>query len=96
MRNLPTDPPITSEPRRLRPPYDVPDPAFDHLRGDTETWQTAVRLDRLAALREPLDGLTVTDYEVRYLRWLAEVGDTPTMAVIAALLRRARAAERQS
>jgi hypothetical protein len=96
MGNLPTDsadPPIEREPRRLHPPYDIPETAFDHLRAtDTAAWRVAVRQHRLRALVEPLDGLPVTDYEHRIVEWLAGF-DTPTVAVVAALLRRARAAQ---
>ena len=83
--------PIEREPRRVRPPYDSSDPTFDHLRGNPEAWRVAVRLDRVAALRKPLDGLPVSDYEHRHLEWLAGF-DVPTVAVFVALLRRARAA----
>jgi hypothetical protein len=96
MGTVPTDPPITSAPRRLRPPYDTPDTAFDHLRAvDTAAWRVAVREDRRRTLLEPLDGLTVTEYERRVLEWVGGF-DTPTVAVVAALLRRARAADPQS
>jgi hypothetical protein len=92
MGNVPTDPPIMSEPRRLRPPYDIPETAFDHLRTvDAAAWRVAVRQDRLRTLVEPLDGLSVTDYEHRILEWLAGF-DVPIVAVVAALLRRARSA----
>jgi hypothetical protein len=92
MPQHPTDPPIEREPRQLHPPYDVRDDRFDHLHAtNTNAWRAAVRLDRLAALLEPLDRLTVTDYEHRHLEWLAGF-DIPTVAVLAALLRRARAA----
>lgn len=81
------------KPRRVRPPYDSPDPRFDHLRGtDVEAWRVAVRLDRLAALREPLAGLVVTDLEHRVLEWLAG-WDVGTVAVMVGLLHRSRAGE---
>lgn len=63
---------IEREPRRVRPPYDQRDDRFDHLRAtDTEAWRVAVRLDRLAALLEPLADLDVSDYEHRLLEHLA-------------------------
>jgi hypothetical protein len=82
--------PIHQEPRRVRPPYDVRDDAFDHVT-PSEAWRVAIRVDRLAALLEPLAGLEITDYERQTLDWLArwEVG---TVAVVAGLLHRARAA----
>jgi hypothetical protein len=84
--------PITQEPRRVRPPYDVRDDRFDHLHlTNAEAWRVAVRLDRLAAMLEPLHGLDVSDYEHRTLEWLAG-WETSTVAVLAALLHRARAA----
>lgn len=88
-RDIPA--PIEREPRRVRPPYDQPDDRLDALRGDTEVWRRAVRLDRQAALLEPLVGLPVSDLEHRYVEWLAGM-DTPTVAVFGALLHRARAA----
>jgi hypothetical protein len=87
-----TGEPIEREPRAVRPPFDVRDETFDHLRAtDTDAWRLAVRLDRVAALREPLTGLAVSDYEHRAVEWLAGF-DVPTVAVFAALLHRARAA----
>lgn len=84
--------PVVGEPRRVRPPYDQHDTALDHLQGrDVQAWRAAVRLDRLAALLEPLSGLEVSEREHRLLEWLAG-WDTPTVAIVAALLRRARAA----
>lgn len=86
----PTHPPITSEPLRVRPPYGVRDDALDGIT-DTETWRRARHLDRVAALREPLVGLDITEYEHRMLGWLAG-RDTSTVAVLANLLWRAREA----
>lgn len=85
--------PIEVTPRRVRPPYDSPDPRFEHLRAtDEAAWRVAVRLDRVAALREPLAGMAVTDLEHRMLEWLAG-WDIGTVAVVVGLLHRARAAE---
>lgn len=84
--------PIQREPRRVRPPYDVRDDRFEHLHAtNTEAWRVAVRIDRLTALCEPLHGLEVTDYERGVLDWLAG-WETSTVAVLAGLLHRARAA----
>jgi hypothetical protein len=84
--------PIHVPPRRVRPPYDVPDPELSlaHIV-DTTRWRVAVKEDRLAALLEPLAGLEVTDYEQRALTWLAG-WETSTVAVIAGLLWRCREA----
>lgn len=80
-------------PRSVRAPYDSPDPAADRLHGvDTETWRQARRADREVALREPLAGLQVTDYEARVLSHVAEFSDTDVVAVLNAVLHRARAA----
>ena len=84
--------PIESEPRRVRPPHDTADPTFEHLHATSaDAWRVAVRLDRVAALREPLAGVPVSDYEHRLVEWLAAF-DVPTVAVFVALLHRARAA----
>lgn len=83
--------PIERAPRRVRPPHDTPDERLDGLRGDTEVWRRAVRLDRQAALLEPLAELPVSELEHRYVEWLAGC-DVPTVAVVVALLHRARAA----
>ena len=65
-------PPIESEPRRVRPPYDVPDRRLDHLMTtDPEAWRRAVQLDRVAALLEPLAGLDLSEREHAIVEWLA-------------------------
>lgn len=51
-----------------------------------------MRLDRIAALLEPLAGLPVTVYEHKVVEVLTSIG-VPAVAVIAALLGRARAAD---
>lgn len=85
--------PIDREPLRVRPPYDTADATFEHLHAtSTDAWRVAVRLDRVAALREPLEGLPVSDYEHRLIEHLAGF-DVPTVAVFVALLHRARAAD---
>ena len=52
--------PIYREPRRVRPPYEQRDDSFDHMT-PTEACRVAVRLGRVAALREPLAGLDVSE-----------------------------------
>lgn len=86
-----THPPITCEPRRVRPPYDVRDDALDGIT-DTEAWRRARHLDRVAALHEALVGLNVTEYEHRLLEHIAR-RDLDEVAVVAALLWRARQAK---
>lgn len=48
---------------------------------------------RAAALHEPLVGIELGTYDERILRWLAEIGDNPTVMTIVSLLHRARAAQ---
>lgn len=45
----------------------------------------------MLALREPLDGVAVSNYEHRLIEWLAGF-DVPTVAVFVRLLHAARAA----
>lgn len=87
--------PIERPPRAVRPPYDQADQALDAITSDLDAWRVARQLDRLAALREPLAGLHVTEYEHHQLEWLAG-WDVPTVAVFASLLWRARQAEPQA
>jgi hypothetical protein len=86
--------PIEREPRRVRPPYDVPDTALAHRRHGHETEAEYVarrHADRLAAMLEPLQGIDISAYERRTVEWI--VGwEISTTAVFAALLHRARAA----
>jgi len=84
--------PIEREPWRPRPPYDQP-------ITEAERHERMVRIraghgndERLAALLEPLDGMEVAPYEHRILAWLAGWEDS-TVAVVAALRHRARAAD---
>lgn len=86
--------PIREEPRGLRPPYDGHDSAI--ARGpkpgeSTDMWRARVRLNRLAALYAPLTGLEISHYEDSQLSALCENEDH-VIAVVAALLHRARAA----
>jgi hypothetical protein len=86
--------PIEREPRRVRPPYDVPDTNLSDRRYGQETeaeYLARRHADRLAAMLEPLQGLDISAYERRTVEWIAgwEIGTT---AVFAALLHRARAA----
>jgi hypothetical protein len=92
MMNHPVHGPITTAPLRVRPPYDQRDIAGD--QGPNETiyqWWDRRRADGLAALLTPLADLDVSDYERHTLYWLTGREDS-TIAVVAALLHRARAA----
>lgn len=90
---MPVFGPIEQEPRRVRPPYDVPDRDVWHNRPgeSTDAWRARLRADRLAALLDPLDGIDVSRYERHTLVWLCGWEDN-LAAVLAALLHRARAA----
>lgn len=87
--------PIEQEPRSLRPPYEEPDnelaPPSIGGKTATEHWRERLRTERMRALLEPLDELEVSAYERRMLEWLTG-WETATVAVVAALLHRARAA----
>lgn len=74
----------------VRAPYDVPDPTFDAV--DRAAWRQLRRLDREAALRDPVDGIEVTEYESRIVKHLAESSEPHVVAVLVALLWRARQA----
>jgi hypothetical protein len=84
--------PITTAPLRVRPPYDQRD--IEGTQGPNENiyhWWDRRRADGLAALLTPLEGIDVSDYEWQILHWLTGREDS-TIAVIGALLHRARAA----
>lgn len=86
--------PIVSEPHGLRPPYDRRDSGRVHgaRPGETtEQWRQRIRCDRLDALCAPLLWMDVSAYEYSVLCWLCGWEDH-TVAVVAALLHRARAA----
>ncbi|WP_020673861.1 hypothetical protein [Amycolatopsis nigrescens] len=91
---MPTFGPIGAEPRRVRPPYGEPDRSL-HLPmfgiETTDQWRARVHADRVAALLEPLADMEVSHFERRQLEWLAR-WETGTVAAVAALLHRARAA----
>lgn len=83
--------PIGEPPKRLRPPLDRY-PSDLYLPG--EATQEAVerrRQERIAVLREPLAGLDLGGYDELIVTWLSD-WDIPTVATIASLLHRARAA----
>jgi hypothetical protein len=84
-------PPIERPAHAVRPPYDVRDHRLNHLQTDTAAWRVAVRLDRVAALLEPLAGLLLSEHEHRVVEHLAG-DDVPTVAVLARLLWAARLA----
>lgn len=84
--------PITTAPLRVRPPYDQHD--IDAEQGMNETvhhWWDRRSADGLAALLSPLEGIDLSDYEWQILHWLTGREDS-TIAVVSALLHRARAA----
>ncbi|MBN9096952.1 MAG: hypothetical protein J0I49_02390 [Pseudonocardia sp.] len=87
-----SDAPITRAPWALTPPYDAKDRRL--FRQPDESNERAHR--RLVALKvdtmlAPLNGLPLSDYERDVLSWVA-CWETHTIAVLAALLRRARQA----
>lgn len=85
--------PITSAPVRVRPPYGQRDMAGE--QGQNETvyqWWDRRGVDGMDALLTPLEGIEVSDYERDTLQWLSGREDS-TIAVVAALLHRARAAQ---
>lgn len=61
------------------------------MKETVHQWWDRRRADGLAALSEPLEGIEVSDYERDTLGWLTGRED-PVIAVVAALLHRARAA----
>ena len=75
--------PLHAEPVSVRAPYDVRRPPIRDV--------TALRLDYLAALHEPLNGIPLGTYDEQIIRWLAG-WDVPTAGTLASLLHRARAA----
>jgi hypothetical protein len=91
MRNQPVHGPITLAPLRVRPPYDQRDVAGEQRQNETiHQWWDRRCADGFAALLTPLEGIDLSDYERHTLRWLAGREDS-TIAVVAALLHRARA-----
>jgi hypothetical protein len=92
MKNQTAHGPIVSAPLRIRPPYDEHDTAGDQGANETvHQWWDRRRVDGLDALLTPLVGIDVSDYERHTLHWLTGREDS-TIAVVAALLHRARAA----
>ena len=73
----------------------IPDPAKNAVpRGPINEVPWGLSLaDCAAALREPLAGIELGTYDERILTWMREVLDQPTVATIASLLHRARAAQ---
>ena len=93
MMNQAVHGPITSTPLRVRRPYDQHDIVGDQLPSETvHQWGDRRCADGLDALLTPLQGTDVSDYERHTLHWLTGREDS-TIAVIAALLHRARAAQ---
>ncbi len=82
--------PITDAPLRVRPPYDQRDVTGEQGQNETvHQWWDRRLDDGLAALLTPLDGIEISDYERSTLSWLTGREDS-TIAVVAALLHRAR------
>ena len=75
--------PLHAEPVSVRAPYDVRRPLIRDV--------AARRLDYLAALHEPLNGIPLGTYDEQIIRWLAG-WDVPTVGTLASLVHRARAA----
>ena len=85
--------PITSAPLRVRPPYHQRDIAGEQGQNETvQQWWDRRGVDGMDALLTPLAGVDVSDYERHTLQWLTGREDS-TIAVVAALLHRARAAQ---
>jgi hypothetical protein len=85
--------PLSSAPLRVRPPYDQRDIAAEQGQNETlDQWWDRRCADGMTALLTPLEGLDLSDYERHTLNWLSGREDS-TIAVVAALLHRARAAD---
>ena len=85
--------PITSAPLRVRPPYYQRDIAGEQGQNETvQQWWDRRGVDGMDALLTPLAGIDLSDYERHTLQWLTGREDS-TIAVVAALLHRARAAQ---
>lgn len=65
--------PVEDEPRRIRQPYDLPDPRRHPRSGRESTEQRHARmhLDGLAAMYEPLIGIEPGDHDRYVLAWPA-------------------------
>jgi hypothetical protein len=87
-----TEAPIQRAPWALTPPYDAKDSRLFQRRGEShaDAHHRLVAL-KLTVLLAALDGVPISDYEREVLSWVA-FWETHTVAVLAALLRRARAA----
>lgn len=65
---------------------------FPHAPINEPVWGIP-RDEQAALLHAPLAGIELGVYDERILTWIVEICDTPTVAVIASLLHRARAAQ---
>lgn len=93
MTSQPVHGPLSSAPLRVRPPYDQRDIAGEQGQNETlDQWWDRRCVDGMTALLTPLEGLDLSDYERHTLNWLSGREDS-TIAVVAALLHRARAAD---
>lgn len=73
----------------------APDPAtnaFPHAPINEPVWSIP-RDEQTTLLHAPLAGIDLGTYDERILTWIVETCDTPTVATIASLLHRARAAQ---
>lgn len=87
-----TEAPILRAPWALTPPYDAKDSRLFRQPGEPlNVARHRVIAMKVAAMLEPLDGLPVSAYERDVLSWVG-CWETHTIAVLAALLRRARQA----
>ncbi|MCF7552248.1 hypothetical protein [Pseudonocardia sp. WMMC193] len=83
---------VHSAPWALTPPYNTYDPRLHRQSGEpADHARHRILALKVATLPEPLDGLELTDYERQVLSWIG-CWETHTVAVLAALLRRARRA----
>lgn len=84
--------PITRAPWGLTPPYDAKDyRLFRQSQESPDRARHRIIAMKVAAMLEPLDGLPVSAYERELLSWVG-CWETHTIAVLAALLWRARQA----
>jgi hypothetical protein len=83
---------IHRPPWALTPPYDTHDPRISPRRREpADVAHNRIADAKAAVLLEALEGVETSEYERRVLRWVG-CWETHTVAVLAALLRRARSA----
>ena len=92
MAESPSSMPILRAPWALTPPYDAKDSRLFRQPGEPfNAARHRVIAMKVAAMLEPLDDLPVSAYERDVLSWVCS-WETDTIAVLAAMLRRARQA----